>query len=409
MKKYSLFVILILSALISSKAYCQKNDAETVSVKFGGYINWTALYDSRQNVNLREGQFLLYPANQQLDKFGKDINAKSNFNFLSVQTRVNAKVTGPELLGAKTTGFIEAEFFGTSDGDANGLRLRHAYVGFQWNGSNLIIGQYWHPMFIADAFPQVVSFNTGVPFQPFSRNPQIRFVKSIGKVNLIAALYSQRDFTSNGPGGFSSYYMRNSALPGSDIQLQLKLEKFIVGGGIDYKTLAPALVTSKNVVTNETIGSFAGTAYLKFSVKSFSFISQGVYGGNMTDLMMLGGYAVTKIDSVSMTENYSVLKAYALWADMSIGSEFKFGFFVGYTKNLGSDDKIIGKNYSRAENLGEVLRVSPRIEYVTGPLKFGLEMEYTQAVYGTPDSFGVINNGNKINNTRVLLGMFYNL
>jgi hypothetical protein len=409
MKKHSFILALVVVLFTSVCTYSQKNDTDNFSIKLGGYVNWTALYDSRQTVSLREGQFLLYPANQLIDKYGADVNAKANFNFLSVQTRLNAKISGPEILGAKSSGFIEAEFFGTSDGDANGLRLRHAFVGLQWTSTYLLLGQYWHPMFVPEAFPQTISFNTGVPFQPFSRNPQIRLVQSIGKVNLILSMYSQRDFTSNGPAGFASTYLRNSGIPGTDFQFQLKLEKFLFGAGVDYKSLTPLLVSTKNVAANGTINSFAGTAYLKFSIKSFTFSSQGTYGGNMTDLMMLGGYAVTRVDNDSQTETYSNLNAYSVWADMFVGTEFRFGVFGGYSKNLGSNDVIVGKNYSRAETLGEVLRVSPRIEYITGQTRFGLELEFTQATYGAPDSYGVINQGNKIGNTRLLFGVFYNL
>ena len=97
---------------------------------------------------------------------------------LSVQTRLVGKITGPDAFGAKTSGYIEAEFFGTSDADVNGFRLRHAYVKLNWTTTELLIGQFWHPMFITESFPEVVSFNTGAPFQPFNRSPQIRVTQT---------------------------------------------------------------------------------------------------------------------------------------------------------------------------------------------------------------------------------------
>lgn len=146
-----------------------------------------------------EKDIFLYPANEALDKNKSDINAAPNFNILSIQTRLIGRITGPDAFDAKTSGIIEGEFFGTSDGDANGFRLRHAYLKLDWERTSLLVGQTWHPMFVVEVFPGVVSFNTGAPFQPFTRNPQIRLTKSFDQLKLIAVAASQRDFQSFGP------------------------------------------------------------------------------------------------------------------------------------------------------------------------------------------------------------------
>jgi hypothetical protein len=409
MYKKIIYIITILLLAYSFRTFGQNTDNDKPAVTFGGYINWTGVYDSRQTVSLREGQFLLYPANAQKDQFGMDINDKDNFNFLSVQTRLNAKIEGLEAFGAATNGFVEGEFFGTSDGDANGFRLRHAYVEFKWTNSKLVLGQTWHPMFISDAFPQVISFNTGVPFQPFSRNPQIKFIQTFNTISFQTVLYSQRDFTSNGPNGYSSSYLKNSAIPAVDFQFRINSKPILLGVGIDYKVLTPRIETTKKIATENTIKSFAGMAYFKYSQPLFSFIAEGIYGQNMTDLMMLGGYAVSKVDSVSGEETYTNIDAFSLWADVSYGKEFQVGLFAGYSENLGSDDEIVGKNYSRAENLGQLFRIAPRVQYTIGKMKMGCELEFTQAEYGTPDIYGKISNGQKINNTRFLIGLFYNI
>ncbi len=406
MMKTKIFVVSAF-LLLSGSLYCQNENVENINIKFGGYVNWTAIYDSRQTVSLREGHFLLFPSNQLLDSFGNDINAKANFNILSIQTRLNGKIEGPTTLGAKTSGMIEAEFFGTSEGDVNGLRLRHAYINFDWGSTSLLIGQTWHPMFITEAFPQVISFNTGVPFQPFARNPQIRFTQNFGNINLIAVFLTQRDFTSSGPQGFSSVYMRNSALPESHLQVQFKTTDLIVGTGIDLKTLTPRLETEKKIMTDEEIKSLSGLLYVKYSSGVFNVIAEGVYGENLTDLLMLGGYAVSKRDSTTGIEKYTNLKAYSLWFDLTYGKELQAGLFFGFSKNLGSSDRIIDKIYSRAENISELLRLSPRVQFTAGKLRFAAELEYSQALYGKPDSYGKINSATDVDNIRLLIGTFF--
>lgn len=114
---------------------------------------------------------------------------------LAVQSRLTGKITGPDFLGAKTSGMMEGEFFGTTDGDINGFRLRHAMMKASWSKADLLLGQYWHPMFVTDCYPGVYNFNTGVPFQPFNRSPQIRLtLKPTAKFNIMVAIMEERDF-----------------------------------------------------------------------------------------------------------------------------------------------------------------------------------------------------------------------
>ncbi len=385
----------------------QKVENKEYEIQFGGYINWSALFDSRQTISLREGHFLLFPSNIMKDINGKDINEKSNFNMLSIQTRLSTKIDGPEVLGAKPTGFIEAEFFGSNESDVNGLRLRHAYLNLNWGSTSLLIGQTWHPMFITDAFSQTISFNTGVPFQPFSRNPQIRFTQKIGTISISATASTQRDFTSLGPLGGTSVYLRNSGLPSFNLNIQSKNENLLLGAGVDYKIIVPQIQTSKNISTNESISSTSGLAYFKYFDKEVTVIAQGVYGQNLSDLMMLGGYAVKNTDPVTGIQEFENIKVYSLWTDLTYGNSIQPGVFFGFTKNLGADVQIDGAIYSRAKEIDELLRISPRILIVTGKLRFGLEIEYTKALYGTPDNKAKVFNTIGVSNTRILFGMFY--
>jgi hypothetical protein len=329
-------------------------------------------------------------------------------NFLSIQTRLNSKIEGPKALGAATSGFIEAEFFGTSEGDMNGLRLRHAYLSLKWTNASLLIGQTWHPMFISEAYPMVVSFNTGAPFIAFSRNPQIRFNYSFDNFTLISALISQRDFTSNGPNGFSSVYMRNAGIPALHLQLKYNSNNILAGIGGGVKKIVPQIETSKKISTDESLTSFDGISYVKYSSTNFAVALQGIYGQNLADFLMLGGYGVCESDTATGNQCYTNQKAYSLWSDIYYGTDIQAGLFFGYSKNLGSDKKIIGASYSRVNNIDDIFRVSPRIVYRTGKIVLAAEFEYTKAGYGLQDSYGKVPSPYKVKNSRVLLGVFYN-
>jgi hypothetical protein len=402
MKK--LLVLWILSAIIG---FAQNTSENTPDIKISGFVKSDFFIDSRQVATFREGHFLLYPLNESLDANGEDINAKASFNALSIQSRVTAKLFGPEVLGAKSGGLIEGEFFGTSDADVNGFRLRHAYVTLNWENTGLLFGQTWHPMFVTDVFPQVVSFNTGSPFQPFSRNPQIRLTQSFDRFNLIAALLTQRDVTSNGPAGFSSSYLRNNLIPSAHLQLQYKSESFVTGAGVDYKTLIPRISTTKNYKTDETVSGLSGLLYAKYTFSGFTWMAEGVYGQNLTDLLMLGGYAVSAIDTATGIEEYTPLNVYSVWTDLSYGKDIQPGIFIGYTQNLGADDKIVGTYNTRVSNIDKIFRVTPRVIFNFSKVRFATEVEFTSTSYGKTDEFGKVNDTKDILNIRGLIAVYY--
>lgn len=399
--------LLVLLILFVSIGFAQNTNENTPDIKISGFVKSDFFFDSRQVATFREGHFLLYPLNESLDANGEDINAKASFNALSIQSRVTAKLFGPEVLGAKSGGLIEGEFFGTSDADVNGFRLRHAYVTLNWENTALLFGQTWHPMFVTDVFPQVVSFNTGSPFQPFSRNPQIRFTQSFDKFNLIAALLTQRDITSNGPAGFSSSYLRNNLIPSAHLQLQYKSESFVTGAGVDYKSLTPRISTTKNYKTDETVSGLSGLLYAKYVFSGFTWMVEGVYGQNLTDLLMLGGYAVSAVDTITGIEEYTPLNVFSVWTDLSFGKDIQPGLFVGYTKSLGSDDKIVGAYNTRVSNIDKIFRVTPRVLFNFSKVRFATEVEFTSTSYGSVDEFGKVNDTKDVLNIRGLMAVYY--
>ncbi len=122
---------------------------------------------------------------------------------------------------------------------------------------------------------------------------------------------------------------------------------------------------------------------------------------------MLGGYAVSTKDSVTGIEDYTNIKSYSIWSDLSYGKGLSFGVFTGLTKNLGSNDIISGNYYSRGSNIDKVFRVSPRVQVDSGNTRFATEVEYTSAYYGTPDNKGKVINSKAVSNVRFLVAAYY--
>lgn len=406
----------------------EKKDEPKFGISFSGFVKTDVFYDSRQTVNIREGHFMLYPDKENLDVNGIDINAKDHLGILSIQSRLSGKITGPDVLNAKTSALLEADFFGNENGnfgDVNGFRLRHAFVKLNWVKTELLVGQFWHPMFAHDCFPDVVSFNTGAPFQPFARNPQIRLTQKFDNVKLILAVAEQRDFTSTGPLGGSSKYLSNAVLPDLNMHLQYagkwaEKNTFLIGVGGEYKMLVPLLsfpygfnpaTLQDSIYYNgdNVVSSYAFSVYSKFKTPTLTCKAHFVYGNNLTDLVMLGGYAVKSAPQPSnLSYEYTPSNVYSVWGEISTNGKIQAGIFGGFTKNLGTTDENVGLYYSRGSNINKVYRISPRIVGNFEKLRISTEFEYTVAEYGKADAQGVVNsNLSSVSNLRLLLAFYY--
>jgi hypothetical protein len=408
------FIIAFLLAVLLSPQVAAQNEQKSFGISFSGFVKTDVMYDSRQTVNLREGHFMLYPAAERLGADGEDLNAAPSLNMLSIQTRLKGDISGPDALGAKTSGQIEGEFFGMAEGDINGFRLRHAFVKMDWGATSLLVGQTWHPMFVAECYPGVVSFNTGAPFQPFSRNPQVRLTQSFGGLRLIGVAASQRDFQSYGPNAdgdpvLGSTFLRNAVLPNLHFQAQYGTGGHLFGAGVDYKQLRPRLVTFRNTVSDERIGGMSYIAFANLDLAPIRVKAEGVLGENLADLLQIGGFTMIAYDPVRGEAEYAPLSSYSAWGEIIYGKDLEFALFAGYSENLGAPENIVGISYTRGGNIASLLRVSPRIQYTTGALRFAAELEYSAAAYGTAndENKGLVEETVSVANTRVLMAVFY--
>jgi hypothetical protein len=386
-------------------------------IKFYGFVRNDIMFDSRQITSAREGDLSLYPKDKSLDANGKDINDAPTFHMLAITSRVGGTISGPDAFGAKTSAILEAEFFGNIDADINEFRLRHAYAKLDWKKTQLAFGQYWHPMFVPECFPGVIDFNTGMPFQPFNRSPQVRLTQKFGKTNkttFILAMLSQRDFASTAPSGYGATDpLRNSAIPNMHAQLQYKTDHFLAGVGVDYKSLRPRLnAGTPSVVSKERVNSASFIGYAKVTTSNIVLKGEAVIGENLTDHVMIGGYLGYTATPESV-ESYDATRTKAYWVDVSsTGKKIVPGLFMGYTSNKGAKSgasAAYGRGIGVAgRGIKDIYRVAPRIELISGKFRFGAEIEYTAADYGANNTNAKISgNTTTVSNTRFLLATTY--
>ncbi|MFO7669968.1 MAG: hypothetical protein R6W31_09950 [Bacteroidales bacterium] len=420
--------IALLAILIIQGSWAQEKDKDqekveekNFGVKFSGFVKNDFFYDTRQSVAAREGHFLLWPSPEYLDENGEDINAGTNFNMLAIQSRLSLALSGPDALGARTSGLIEGDFFAQLNDNIDLFRLRHAFVKLTWTHIEVLAGQYWNPLFVTDCFPGTVSFNTGTPLQSFSRNPQIRISFNAGGLKLTLAALSQRDYASVGPAGTTSMYLRNSAIPDMHLQAQYGFNNetgtgLLAGAGMAYKTLVPRLssepVAGEVYKVNEKVGGLTAIVFARMTTRPLTAKLQLRYGENITDLLGISGFAVTNIiDPVTGLQEYSPLRSMTLWAEVHSNGNPQLGLFGGYTVSNGTRDEResnLYPVYGLATNIRSLYRIAPRIFYNIGKLRLALELEYTSAAYGSDyNAFYIPDSTSAVGNLRVLMAIYY--
>ena len=386
---------------------------ETTKLKVYGFVSNDFFYNSRQNVEMVDGVIRLFPKPIELNTAGVDKNAVAQAEMISVDTRLGIDLTSAPILGAKSSGKIEADFagFGTS---YYVFRIRQAFMKLNWEKTELLVGQTWHPLF-GSIVPTTFSANAGGPFQPFNRSPQVRVKESLSKtLSLTAAALYEMQYASQGPAGTSNTYMKNAIAPDLFVGLENKTKHWILGVGADLKTIKP------EPLNDATISSLSASAYAQYVNGKLQLKGKTTYGGNLSDQLMLGGYGVSKYASDSATVlSYTNLKSMNTWVNLVYGTKLQVGLLLGAANNLGSSDnfdlkkgkKMTAYGYSFYDASQQVLdhlyRIAPQVSYNLSNFKFGLEYDYTTASYGAMQRDGSAKNTYSVSNNRVLASVMY--
>jgi hypothetical protein len=181
----------------------------------GGFVKLDMFWDSTQT-----SKNMLTPISRSNDPSFYHGRMK----FTAQGSRFNFTIKGPDLWGAKTSGFIEMDFDSAQDplltASNNYIpRLRHAMFRFNWPDTELMFGQYFS-MF-CEMYPESVQDG---PFQghgmPTARLPQIRVSQKFGDGWTIAGLVGEpTNIVAQGP----SYTALNSGEAAETPQVQGKI------------------------------------------------------------------------------------------------------------------------------------------------------------------------------------------
>lgn len=401
----TLLFALLFPAVLSLGARDAHAQDDAPAVTIYGFVKSETIYDTRQVADVREGQFLLFPLADPDPDSDEDAADTDNLLLTAIQTRLGVRGTGAQALGADLTGVIEGDFFGGPTNDNISLFiLRHAFVQLRWANREVLFGQYWSPLFTVPVFPGTISFNTGAPFQPFSRQPQVRLtLKPTDQVQVVGAIAGQRDAFAEVGG---PKLQQQSGLPLAHLHVRFLSDEVVVGGGAYAKWIRPTL-------TSERFSAGAVQAYLKYTQPAFYVAGKATYGSDLTDHLLTGGFV--QEDTGGADEEYAALDVLSLWGDLGYDASpsVQLGLFVGFLTNEGASDAFTpldgGVSGLRAPTMESLWRVSPRVVFRAGKFQLAGEVEVTSANYaaGLDEHFAPTGDTNAATNVRGLLAAYY--
>lgn len=396
----------------------------------------------------------------------QDLNAQSTFRFLSLTTRVGVNIVGYKWRGTEFGGKIEADFYAGLSSKSAGklsqthslsgvaqLRLRQAYLTLGWDSLkmgkdfarvDLTIGQTWHPM--AADLCDAIALNSGAPFGPFNRSPQVKMDARLGKyVTLTAAGLWQMQYLSIGPNNITSAeYLAYSKTPEAYLGLSFHDKGFLARVGADVLSISPrhqGTLNGVEVKVNDRITTASPFVYLQYKKGEFSFKAKTIFAESGEHMNMYGGYGVKGINADG-SYSYTPIRHSTSWISLVYGG--KVGaqedkhpqklqgiLFGGYVKNFGTkealydpdnnglvdektdDGKYLAYYYTpRSNAMNQMWRLSPTLLYTVGKFQVGLEYEITSVQYGDGKinpANGLSDNGlHWVTNHRVQLMTKYN-
>lgn len=410
-------------------AFAQDKPKE-ITTEFYGFVRFESFFDSYKGLNAGNELFFIAPNYTGVDSNGKHINETPTYNFSSMATRLGVRMVGPVILKAKTTANIEADFAGDLASNPALFRVRQANVVFTWPKTSLLVGQTWHPFWSGKVFPTVAGLNTGSPFQPFNRSPQVRFdYKPNTKLVLTAAAVGEFQYKSYGFSKIENYtiekadlYNRNAGIPELIANIELNNGGCTLGAGTSLKYILPTLYTagtSGKFVSDVKVKALSFVGYGQYVKNLFTIRAKAVIGQNMTHLNIPGGYGIKSLDKATGALTYTPYNSFTSYINMVYGKRYQIGFFGGYMKNQGTVDALYNFGTTSAPsvvtpgllpNIASMYRIAPHFALNISKLRFICEYEMTSAKYGIGNidlSNGLYANHTNATNNRVLLVLMY--
>lgn len=359
-----------------------------------GFIRNYMVFDTRENYAGTQDLYYYMPKDNKFNEAGEDLNANPSFRFLSLTTRLGLDVTGLQYGKTKMGGKIEADFYCMS-GSVAVLRLRQAYMHFTWDNLGvsqkgrivLNAGQTWHPM--AVDLPNMVNLESGAPFSPFNRSPQIMMhYDFVPHLTLTAGIITPMQYLPVGPDGKSANYMKYGLIPEMYAGLAFKGGGFVAKAGVDFFSIRPYKTTPESVISKSRLNCLSPFAFVQYTSGSFQVKAKAILAESGEHMNLLSGYAGYVV-SPGDDWSFAPQRDFASFISAKYGRKWQVMGMLGYMKLLGikgiPDNVEKGTywfNTSGDMNMLQAIRFTPTVSYTVGKFQFALEYNVTTCEYG---------------------------
>lgn len=438
MKKInSIFTYALILLLFGSTALFAENTSSIKSkVELYGFIRNYVSVDSREMYGGTLDLYEYMPKNRAYNSLGEDLNAMTSFRMLSLTSRLGLNIKDFKVNNTIFGGKVEADFYCMNKGgNVATFRLRQAYMSAKWLGNRsldggwkpsltMYLGQKWHPM--ATDLPFVLGLESGVPFTPFNRSPQLAVNYDFHpKLAFTAAMIYQMQHCSTGiskDGIFnkkSSDYIKYSLIPEFYFEFQVKPAKgLLVKLGANILNIKPRIYGQRTIAgqgnsepdarterikVSDMLTTCSPMLYFQYVNGNFRLRGKTTYASAGEHLNLLSGYGITSKEDPKKW-SYAPLRSTASYLSFKYGKKWQIWGLCGYMKNLGtkSGKRILKDgllfNSSVSSDINSLLRIEPALVYTSGHFTAGLEYNLTSAFYGkrevtkdeiTPNRFNI--------------------
>ena len=360
MKRTLVFIVTLVS-LVRLEAQ------EGFHFDFHGFVNPHYYADSRSVVGGREDMMLFFPKPIVRDNQGNDVNDGWQADMLAITARMNVKITGSEMLGAKTSAFVEGDFTGSTNATIDNLRLRHAYFTLDWGRHKLLAGQYWYAMVMHEIMPMTNPLNMGAPFHCYARQPQVRYTYSLDGLEAVVVAQWQLDNMSqgllNGTPTSSTLFVRHSLLPELNAQLRYHKGNFFVGAAANLKSIQPVVNTVGTASPQQLHQSWSYSIFGSYRFDGFTVKAQTLLNNSLYEGCSLGGYLMYQSVGGNLVD-FRDWHFNTVWLDIERNhGHWRPGLFMGYAQHMDEDPMpaIYGPPtvFGRGYDLDYLWRIQP--------------------------------------------------
>jgi hypothetical protein len=409
-KRYYTLLLAALASFVGGVASAQEE--VPAQFKLYGFIRNYMAFDTHEVNAGTQDLYFYMPKDRRLAEDGRDLAEVPTFRMLALTTRLGLNVSGYRIGETKVSGAVEGDFY-CMNGSVATFRLRQAYIGMLWDnlelGDLLVnVGQTWHPM--AADMPHMTNLETGAPFNPFNRSPQIMAHWTVGKFTWTGGILYPMQYLPTGPNGKSADYNKYGLIPEVYLGVALKSGGFLGKVGVDFFSIKPRwnapVITQASVDGDERILKYdventkqlqtrlyaiSPFVYLQLTKGKFQLKAKSILAQAGEHMNLLSGYGAT-FDWNRLQLTYTPMQDLVSFVSFQYGRKWQIMCMAGYMQRLGTtkalfaydnaDVASLWLNTSADPSIQQAFRATPTLAYNLGKLTFSLEYNCTGAFFG---------------------------